>query len=378
MRVLQLLSCRGWSSDAYWAARISAELERAGHEVTLVCRRGTEARVIERARRVGASRIETLSFAGGVSPIADLRDLRGVLAGLRRADVVHVHRGKEHWVAALANRISPAPRPLVRTRHIVQPIRPHALNRWLYREATDLVVTVTEAIRRQYLAAGLAAPERVVALPGGVDLDRFRPDLDGRPWRRALGLAEDIPLIGLLGGLRVMKGHAVAVAAAARLAAEGRDFQLAFVGQGAMEPAIRAAVAQAGLGERVSFRGDEPSPESVVAAFDVALYVPMESDGMSRVLFEYLAAGKPVVASRVGVVPEVLSDGSTALLVPAGEPLPLACALGRLLDDAPLRARLGGAGRALAESRLSGARIARELATRYAGLAARGRDGPPR
>ena len=163
----------------------------------------------------------------------------------------------------------------------------------------------------------------LTVVPNGVDLDRFRPDLDGRPWRRALGLAEDIPLIGLLGGLRVMKGHAVAVAAAARLAAEGRDFQLAFVGQGAMEPAIRAAVAQAGLGERVSFRGDEPSPESVVAAFDVALYVPMESDGMSRVLFEYLAAGKPVVASRVGVVPEVLSDGSTALLVPAGEPLPL-------------------------------------------------------
>lgn len=372
MRVLQLLSCRGWSSDAYWASRMSAELERAGHEVTLVCRRGTEARVIERARRVGASRIETLAFAGGVSPAADLSDLRGVLAGLRRADVVHVHRGKEHWVAALANRISPTPRPLVRTRHIVQPIRPHALNRWLYREATDLVVTVTEAIRRQYLAADLAAPERVVALPGGVDLERFRPDLDGRPWRRSLGLTEESPLIGLLGGFRVMKGHAVAVAAAARLAAEGRDFQLAFVGQGALEPAIRAAVAQAGLGDRVSFRADEPSPERVVAAFDVALYVPMESDGMSRVLFEYLAAGKPVVASRVGVVPEVLSDGETALLVPAGEPLPLARALGRLLDDAPLRARLGGAGRTLAASRLSGARIARELVRRYAELAGRG------
>lgn len=378
MRVLQLLSCRGWSSDAYWAARITAELLRAGHEVTLVCRRGTEARVIERARRLGASRIETLPFAGGVSPVDDLRDLRGVLDGLRRADVVHVHRGKEHWVAALANRISPTPRPLVRTRHIVQPIRPHALNRWLYREATDLVVTVTGAIRSQYLAAGLAAPERVVALPGGVDHERFRPDVDGRPWRRSLGLAEDRPLIGLLGGFRVMKGHAVAVAAAARLAAEGRGFQLAFVGQGAMEPAVRAAVERAGLGDRVSFRGDEPSPETAMAAFDVALYVPLESDGMSRVLFEYLAAGRPVVATRVGVVPEVLSDGTTGLLVPAGEPLPLACAVGRLVDDARLRARLGGAGRALCQSRFSGAGIARELSALYAGLCGRGRDGTPR
>ncbi|MBI1958209.1 MAG: glycosyltransferase, partial [Candidatus Rokubacteria bacterium] len=129
MRVLQLMSCRGWSSDAYWAARITAELERAGHSVTLVCRRGTEERVIARARQVGVQHIETLAFAGGVSPATDVSDLRGVLARLGGADVVHVHRGKEHWLAAVANRLSATPRPLVRTRHIVQPIRPHALNR---------------------------------------------------------------------------------------------------------------------------------------------------------------------------------------------------------------------------------------------------------
>jgi glycosyltransferase involved in cell wall biosynthesis len=106
-----------------------------------------------------------------------------------------------------------------------------------------------------------------------------------------------------------------------------------------------------------------------MAAFDAALYVPLESDGMSRVLFEYLALGKPVVASRVGVVPEVLADDDTALLVPAGEPGPLARAVGRILDDAPLRSRLGEAARRLVESRLSGARIARDLASVYATMA---------
>ena len=83
---------------------------------------------------------------------------------------------------------------------------------------------------------------------------------------------------------------------------------------------------------------------AAIAAFDVALYAAFESEGMSRVLFEYLAMGKPVVATRVGVVPEVLEDGRTALLVPADEPGPLTEAIERLLDDAGLRARLGAAG----------------------------------
>ena len=112
-----------------------------------------------------------------------------------------MHRGKEHWLAAAANRLSATPRPLVRTRHIVQPVRPHALNRWLYGDATTSRVTVSEAIRRQYVAAELVAPERVVALPGGVDAERFHPSAPPRPFaeprpdgRRAGGR--------LLGGFR--------------------------------------------------------------------------------------------------------------------------------------------------------------------------------
>src|SRR5262249_35308487 len=187
MRVLHLMSCRGWSSDAYWAARASAELERAGHEATLVCRRGSERRVIERARESGAHRIETLGFASGVAPGSDLADLRRLRDWLDAADVIHVHRGKEHWLAAIANRTCPSPRPLVRTRHIVQPIRPHALNRWLYRQATSLVVTVTDAIRSQYLAAGLVPPRRGVTLPGGGGAPPVPPPPPRGGARAALG-----------------------------------------------------------------------------------------------------------------------------------------------------------------------------------------------
>jgi len=370
--ILQIVSCRGWSSDAYWAARATVELERAGHEVTLVCKRRSEARVIRRARESGVTRIETLTLTSGVGPLADGLDVRRLVSWLPGAQVLHVHRGKEHWLAALANRASSLRRPLVRTRHIVQPVRPHALNRWLYGRATDRIVTVTEAIRRQLVAGGLATEDRVVTMPGGVDVDRFRPD--ARPVRdsgirAALGVPPDEPIIGLVSGFRVMKGQWTAVEAAARLAAEGRRFHLLLIGEGPFAARVRAQVEAAGLRDRISILGFVDDLPAAVAALDIALYSALESDGMSRVLFEYLASGVPVVASRVGVVPEILEDGRTALLVPAGEPGPLGEAVARLMDDPDRRREIGSAGAALVHARYSGARLAERLAAMYRSVA---------
>src|SRR5262249_31628280 len=157
-------------------------------------------------------------------------------------------------------------RPLVRTRHIVQPIRPHALNRWLYRQATSLVVTVTDAMRRQYIAAELVPPDRVVSIPGGVDLARFHPRVDGRATRSALGAASGVPLIGLVSGLRVMKGHQVAIQAAEALAGTGRCFHLLFVGRGALEARIRASIGSAGLEDRIILTGFVPDLPAAMAA----------------------------------------------------------------------------------------------------------------
>jgi glycosyltransferase involved in cell wall biosynthesis len=331
-----------------------------------VCKRRSEERVMRRAREAGVHRIESLALASGVAPLADARDVRRLMAWLPEAGVLHVHRGKEHWLAALANRLARARRPLVRTRHIVQPVRPHALNRWLYRHATDHVVTVTDAIRRQLVAAGLVDALRVTALPGGVDATRFRPTAaDAGGLRERLGVAVETPIVGLVSGFRVMKGHRTVVEAAARLAAAGRRFHLLLVGQGPFEAPVREQIEAAGLGDRVTVLGFLDDLPATMAGIDVALYSALESDGMSRVLFEYLGAGVPVVASRVGVVPEILEDGVTGMLVPAGEPEPLARAIARLLEDTSLRRRIGDAGRGLVEARYSGARLAERLIALY-------------
>jgi glycosyltransferase involved in cell wall biosynthesis len=369
VRILQLVSCRGWSSDAYWAARVTRELERRGHEVTLGCRRGTERAVVERARAQGVSRVTMFWLAGGVRPGADAGDLRALRRAIRASDIAHVHRGKEHWLAVVAARLAGG-RPVVRTRHIAQAVRPHAGNRWLYGRATALVVAVTEAIRGQCLAARLLPPERIVTLPGGADVETYHPASADPEVRRRLGGEAGRPLVGVVAGLRVMKGHRIVIDALTQLARTGVHPRVVFVGRGAMEPALREAVAQAGLERQITFAGFAEDLPAVMTALDVGLYVPLESDGMSRVVFEYLAAGVPLVAARVGVVPEVLTDDVHAALVPAGDAGVLASALRALLDDAPRRARLGEAGRRLVVERYSGACLAAALESHYARLTA--------
>jgi len=370
VKVVHLVSCRGWSSDVYWAAQICREMTRTGHEATLICPAGSETRVMARARDEGVQRIETMTLRTGLRPVADSRDLRALGRRMAGVDIVHVHRSKEHWLAALANRLSSSPRPLIRTRHIVQAIRPHALNRWLYTRATDLVVAVSEAIRRQCVGAGLAPPSRVVTLHGAADGERFRP-ADSGARRGDLGVPDGVAAVGLLSGFRVMKGHATVVDAAERLAKSGRAFRLFFVGRGPFEATIRERVSRAGLADRVSFLGFVDDPARVVESLDIALYPPLESDGMSRALFEYLASGRAVIASRVGAAAEVLSHGETALLVPGGDAPELARALERLLDDPPLRRALGQKAAALARERFTSARVAERLIELYQGLTTR-------
>ena len=172
----------------------------------------------------------------------------------------------------------------------------------------------------------------------------------------------------MISGLRVMKGHRVVVEAAARLLAAGVRARFVFVGRGTMEGAIRELVMAARLTDRVTIAGFADDLPAVMSALDVALYVPLESDGMSRVVFEYLAAARPLVATPVGVVPEVLTDGDDVLLVHAGDAGALADALSRLLRDPALRDKLGHRGRRLVVERYSGAEVARALEIQYQDL----------
>jgi glycosyltransferase involved in cell wall biosynthesis len=146
--------------------------------------------------------------------------------------------------------------------------------------------------------------------------------------------------------------------AARRVLANHPVAQFLIIGRGGEATRIRRLVSELGLDRSVSLIECVPESERALAALDVAVYAAVASDGMGRVLFEYMAMARPIVASTVGLAPEVLGHGDSALLVPPSEPDALARAIETLLAQPDLARRLGRRARRLVEERYSAAEVA--------------------
>jgi glycosyltransferase involved in cell wall biosynthesis len=166
------------------------------------------------------------------------------------------------------------------------------------------------------------------------------------------------------GALERRKGHATLLAAAGLLAPRALEMRYVFCGAGREEAALRRAAAP--LGETVRFAGFRRDMGACLAAADIAV-LPSLYDGLGVAALEAMAAERPVVASRVGGLAEVVVHAETGLLVPPADPTALAMALERLAGDPALRARLGAAGRERVLARYTGARMAEGTLACYGG-----------
>jgi len=220
--------------------------------------------------------------------------------------------------------------------------------------AADLILVVSEVERRNLIEAGVS-PAKIVVNPNGVDTDRFRPNCGGREIQRALGIEDQI-VVGFVGTFGPRHGAPV-LAEAARLLAKGADCHFVFIGTGEQRAQTESIIESAAVS--ATFTGSI-SHEKVPAYLDAcdilaSPHVPStdgsEFFGSPTKLFEYLAMGKGIVASRLGQVGEVIIDGENGLLVEPGDADGLARAIERLAVESELRARLGAAARETAIER---------------------------
>jgi glycosyltransferase involved in cell wall biosynthesis len=262
----------------------------------------------------------------------------------RRIRLVHAHSP----VAAAAARIALGGRTaIVTTEH----------NTWdRYRPATRRLNAVTFARQEAVIAVshqvarsiGPRARPPVHVIPNGVDGDAVRAVALGREAARAeLGLPPDVPVVGTIGGVTAKKGHVHLVRAAASLSRRVPDARTVIVGLPVDPEPVRRAIAEAGLEDRVLLAGYHPAAARLLPAFDV-FALPSRYEGMPVSLLEAMAVGVPVVATRVGGVPEVVTDGVDGVLVAPGDEPAFAAALADLLTDAGRRQELAVAGRTTA------------------------------
>ncbi len=263
-------------------------------------------------------------------------------------DIVHFNTPTPVIAGSLAARREGVP-IVVCSRRVNFPLGSR-FSRHKYNRLLDRVFTVSESIRRTLLAAGVRE-ELVEVIYEGADLewiDRLPP--------ADLALPEPRPLIGVVAHLSQEKGHTTLLDAVHLLTrTTDLNFAVVIVGDGKLRPALELMVQRFGLSGRVRFLGFRPDSEALMKCFDI-FCLPSLSEGLSSAILAAMAAGRPVVSTTVGGIPELVEDGVTGYLVPPGESEPLAAALARLLASPQLCREFGAAGRKRVEECFTAAR----------------------
>lgn len=291
-------------------------------------------------------------------------------------DVVHAH-GQDASILAAA--VRPLARvPLVVTRHVLD--EPSASWRQRLRarlacaafRGADAVVAVSSAAADRLAELARLPRTSIEVIANGIELERFNGAASEVrcATRQALGAhgAERLVLVPAV--LRAGKGHEVLLDAMPALLARVPTARVLIVGGGEREPELRARARD--LGEAVRFLGPREDVPRLLAACDLVV-LPSLSEALPTALMEAAAAGRPVVATRVGGVPEVVQDGCTGLLVPAHDARALAEAMAALLGDPERSRAFGAAARELACERFGIDQQVSHTLELWSGLAARRR-----
>ena len=271
-----------------------------------------------------------------------------------RADVIHNHMYRAEVVgtkAAIALGEAGHRRPWVVSTVHSSRIRPPEDQEVLRRltPAMDHLIVVSNAIDRKVVEEGrFGAPRTLIY--NGVDLERYDHQEPCCTLRGEYGMEDGAPIVGVVGRLELEKGHPTLLEAWPHVLREMPGAYLLIVGEGSRLDALKAIAHEQRIERHVIFTGRRDDIPAVTAAFDVAV-LPSYREAQGLTILEAMALSRPVVASRVGGIPEMITDGVTGLLVPPHDPPALAAAIVRLLSDHPLADVIGRAGHDLVHDR---------------------------
>lgn len=338
MRILHTNMLRGWGGQSNRILTEARLTRDAGHEVAFAVPHTSKLR--QKALDLGFEAFPNYEFKPPAQVWKFLPDLRRFLRDVKafRPDIIHLHGSQDTWLAVIAKPYMPRPRPiLLRTKHNDYPWKRHRANIWMYNQV-DAYMVISDFIEQQIVEyPGLAAKPRGFArsIP---DLSRLTPPIE--PMRRELNLPEGTFLWGSTGRLRPEKAHDITLRAFAKVHAAHPEARLIIAGDGSLGDQLRALRTELGLDGIATFLGFRQDVPAVLASLD-GYVLASRLEGLGTAILEALAMGLPVVASRVGGIPDSVKDGKTGVLVPPEDPDALAAAMIDLMENPERRAALG-------------------------------------
>lgn len=257
-------------------------------------------------------------------------------------DIVHAHSSVDHRLAGIAARLTK--RPIVRSRHLSTRIKRNLLSTALYTKLADRIISSGDFIRDAMIEYNDMPPEHIVSIPAGIDIAQFSPTRELPDMRAVLGLANDDFVVGIVGVLRSWKGHDDLIQAVKIAKEEIPGIKLLIVGEGPERSALETLVRESALENSILMVGHQKDPAPYMKAMDVVVLPSYANEATSQVLPQAMAMRRPVIATNIGGLPEVVLHERTGLVFPPRNVNALADMLLRLYHDIDLRQTLANAG----------------------------------
>ena len=342
-----LLTCLGLSKMNYnviLAYGLSIESQMTTSEKRSV------ARQIEDATNNGLRAITVPSLVRKINPVRDIKTFWFLyrLMLTERPAIVHTHTSKAGILGRLAARLTGVP-IIVHTPHghvFYGHFNPVVTRLFLWIETlfaffTAKIIALTEGERNDLVKYAVCKPEKLTTIHSGVEINRFmNAKVSPQKKKKALGLNPDRQLVGTVGWLLPIKGPGYLIKAMHHVWQLYQSVDLVFVGKGQLERELRNETLRLGVSDKVKFLGWRDDIHEIIPIFDVFV-LPSLNEGMGRVLVEAMASGRPIVASRTGGIPDLVTHEETGLLVAPADEHGLADAIESILRD-PKKAKIMG------------------------------------
>ncbi len=324
-------------------------LRDRGHVVTLVVRAGSLLQAIANERGVPC---HTITMSKSFYPWAVLQLC--TIIREKQVDVIHTHGSPDNWIGALAAWFSRSKPIVVLARHKSTPIAKHAINWVLYHQLVDrIVLTGGESLRRRLVADHGFPEHHVVAIPTGADVERFSPSTERISFREELGVGLNDCLIGSVCFLRSYKGLDYFIEAAAIIVKQSSLCRFVVVGDGPERERVEKKITELQLCDRFVLVGHREDVPNIMAALDIFVVSSIAGETLTQTIPQALATETPVVATKIGSIPDIIQHGETGLLVSPCNSQELASQIYALVENPAIGRTMAQKGRKRVEQSFS-------------------------
>ena len=361
LHILHSESATGWGGQEIRIFQESQLLLERGHRVSLVCQ--PTSYLCKKSLAISSPNFNCYpllmkSTANPFSIVSIFKILKKT-----KADIIHTHSSIDSWLVGSVAKLSQI--PVIRSRHISIPINNMFPNNLLYSRIPRKIITSGEAISEVVKSVPGVNPGNVKSVSAGVDFRRFDFKINGIKIREELGVNPGQPLIGKIGVIRGWKGYNYLLEAAPIILKKFADARFVFVGNGPGFEQTKSIAKSLGLEQKLTFLGHRDDIPEIMAGLDIQVLASFAGEGTPQVIPQAFAMKTPLVATRVGSIPEMLGQGKRGILVEPKNSVDLANGIINLIENPGIRNELAEKGYEFCRNELGVDRMIDETITIY-------------